>query len=56
MGARLTAAGDSSGRRATVRSCPDCQGEGGRVEETSRNGVVRRTWHACKTCRGSGAR
>lgn len=38
------------------RPCPDCQGKGGRVEETSRNGVVLRTWRTCMTCRGSGVR
>ncbi|WP_267897239.1 hypothetical protein [Streptomyces albireticuli] len=36
--------------------CPACDGEGGRVEETTRKGVVLRTWRTCKTCRGSGVR
>ncbi|MEU3602254.1 hypothetical protein ABZ714_26580 [Streptomyces sp. NPDC006798] len=55
--AYLVADGDrralALGRRA-ARACPSCGGSGGRTEDTSDGGVVRRTWRSCSACGGTG--
>ncbi|MEU5161237.1 hypothetical protein AB0G74_16745 [Streptomyces sp. NPDC020875] len=53
--AYLVADGD---RRAVAdmaaRACPSCAGAGGRTEDTSSDGIVRRTWRSCTACGGTG--
>ncbi|MFJ2900255.1 hypothetical protein ACIO87_35945 [Streptomyces sp. NPDC087218] len=38
------------------RACASCHGQGGRMEDTSSDGVLRQTWVTCGSCRGSGVR
>lgn len=38
------------------RACGSCGGQGGRMEDTSSDGVLRQTWVTCGSCRGSGVR
>ncbi|MFB7852797.1 hypothetical protein ACFC34_38090 [Streptomyces sp. NPDC056053] len=36
------------------RACSSCHGQGGRMEDTSGDGAIRRNWVTCSSCRGSG--
>ncbi|MFI0005748.1 hypothetical protein ACH4NR_36930 [Streptomyces globisporus] len=36
------------------RQCPDCQGAGGRMVDTSSDGVIRQNWQSCGPCGGTG--
>ncbi|MER5501289.1 hypothetical protein ABT096_29370 [Streptomyces sp. NPDC002561] len=36
------------------RECSSCRGQGGRMEDTSSDGVIRQHWVTCSSCRGSG--
>lgn len=36
------------------RACSSCHGQGGRMEDTSADGVIRQHWVTCGSCRGSG--
>ncbi|MGW1189297.1 hypothetical protein [Streptomyces sp. NPDC002559] len=36
------------------RACGSCRGQGGRMEDTSADGVIRQNWVTCGSCRGSG--
>ncbi|WP_424864078.1 hypothetical protein [Streptomyces sp. MMS24-I29] len=36
------------------RACTSCGGQGGRMEDTSGDGVSRQTWMTCRACAGSG--
>ncbi|MFF9569915.1 hypothetical protein [Streptomyces sp. NPDC014685] len=36
------------------RACGSCGGSGGRMEDTSSDGVIRQNWVTCGSCRGSG--
>ncbi|MFF8618145.1 hypothetical protein [Streptomyces sp. NPDC015350] len=38
------------------RECSSCHGEGGRMEDTSSDGVIRRTWVTCSSCWGTGVK
>ncbi|MFE7616824.1 hypothetical protein [Streptomyces sp. NPDC057496] len=39
---------------AASRACSSCHGQGGRMEDTSADGVIRQNWVTCNSCRGSG--
>lgn len=45
----------ATGRIRPTRPCAACKGDGGRIEDTSGDGVIRRSWHTCRSCRGTGA-
>ncbi|WP_276314458.1 hypothetical protein [Streptomyces sp. Z26] len=38
------------------RPCGSCNGQGGRVEDTSSGGVTRQHWVRCAPCSGTGQR
>lgn len=51
--ARSTSTAPTSVPQAQQR-CSACGGAGGRVVDTSSDGVIRQSWQTCGTCGGSG--
>lgn len=39
---------------AAGQACSSCGGTGGRIEDTSGDGVSRQTWQSCTSCSGTG--
>ncbi|MFF9088624.1 hypothetical protein ACF1BE_19770 [Streptomyces sp. NPDC014991] len=38
------------------QTCTGCNGAGGRVEDTSADGITRQNWKSCTACGGTGTR
>ncbi|WP_370424317.1 hypothetical protein AB8O64_36815 (plasmid) [Streptomyces sp. QH1-20] len=45
---------EAATRVSAGRKCASCRGKGGRMVDTSSDGVTRQTWQTCTACGGSG--